>query len=47
VFKKEYTSFMEFKNCVTALGWDEAKRIVVCSQEWWDEHLAVRTILSL
>jgi hypothetical protein len=47
VFKKEYTSFMEFKNCVTGLGWDEAKRTVVCSREWWDEHLAVRTILSL
>ena len=31
---------MEFKNCATGLGWDEAKQTVVCSQEWWDEHLA-------
>ena len=39
--------FMEFKNCATGLGWDEAKQTIVCSQEWWDKHLAVRTILSL
>jgi len=45
--KKEYSTFMEFKNCATGLGWDEAKQTIVCSQEWWDEHLAVRTISSL
>jgi hypothetical protein len=39
--KKEYSAFMEFKNLATGLGWDEAKQTVVCSQEWWDEHLAV------
>ncbi|KAF2927299.1 hypothetical protein DAI22_06g194203 [Oryza sativa Japonica Group] len=32
--------FMEFKNCATSLGWDEAKQTIVCSAEWWDEHLA-------
>ena len=47
VFKKEYTVFMEFKNCATRLGWDAEKRIVDCSDEWWQEHLAVRTKLSL
>ena len=45
--KKEYSMFMEFNNCATGLGWDEAKQTIVCSQEWWDKHLAVRTILSL
>ena len=45
--KKEYSMFMEFKNYATGLGWDEAKQTIVCSQEWWDKHLAVRTILSL
>ena len=45
--KKEYSTFMEFKNYATGLGWDEAKQTIVCSQEWWDKHLAVRTILSL
>ncbi len=38
--------FMEFKNCATSLGWDEAKQTIVCSPEWWEEHLAVSTILS-
>ena len=47
VLKKEYSMFMEFKNCATSLGWDEAKQTIVCSAEWWDEHLAVRIILSL
>lgn len=31
--------FMELKNEATGLGWDDAKRTVVCSQEWWDEHV--------
>ena len=26
--KKEYTSFMDFKNCATSLGWNEAKQTV-------------------
>ena len=47
VLKKEYSTFMESKNCATGLGWDETKQTIVCSQKWWDEHLAVRTILSL
>jgi len=38
--KKEYTWFMEFKNCATGLGWDEGKQTVDCSNEWWDEHHA-------
>nr|TKW27779.1 hypothetical protein SEVIR_3G279800v2 [Setaria viridis] len=38
--KKEYTWFMEFKNSATGLGWNEAKQIVNCSKEWWDELLA-------
>lgn len=41
VLKKEYSMFMEFRNCATSLGWDEAKQTVICSQEWWDEHLAL------
>lgn len=45
--KKEYTWFMELKNCATGLGWNEAKQTVDCSNEWWDEHLDVRTIFSL
>ena len=45
--KKEYTWFMELKNSATGLGWNEAKRTVECSKEWWDEHLAVSTLLSL
>lgn len=44
LLKKEYVTFMEFKNCATGLGWDEAKQTVDCSDEWWDEHLAVRTM---
>ena len=47
VLKKEYSTFMEFKNCATGLGWDETKQTIVCSQKWWDEHIAVRSILSL
>lgn len=43
--KKEYTWFMEFKNCASGLGWNEAKQTVECSKEWWAEHLAVRSIL--
>ncbi|KAL6642885.1 hypothetical protein ACP70R_021066 [Stipagrostis hirtigluma subsp. patula] len=39
--KKEFTWFMEFKNCATGLGWNEAKQTVDCSKEWWAEHLAV------
>ena len=42
--KKEYTWFMELKNSATDLGWNEAKQTVDCSNEWWDEHLAVRTV---
>ncbi|XP_066380810.1 uncharacterized protein [Miscanthus floridulus] len=38
--KKEYTWFMELKNSATRLGWNEAKRTVECSKEWWNEHLA-------
>ncbi|KAL6603663.1 hypothetical protein ACP70R_044024 [Stipagrostis hirtigluma subsp. patula] len=38
--KKEFTWFMEFKNCATGLGWNEAKQTVDCSKEWWAEHLA-------
>ena len=34
--KKEYSTFMEFKNYATCLGWDEAKQTIVGSQEWWD-----------
>jgi hypothetical protein len=45
--KKEYTWFMKLKNFATGLGWDEAKQTVDCSKEWWDEHLVVRTKLSL
>lgn len=45
--KKEYGWFMEFKNYATGLGWDAAKGTVDCPQEWWTEHLAVRTELSL
>jgi hypothetical protein len=37
---------MEFKNLATGLGWDEAKQTVVCSQEWWDEHLVVSSFSS-
>lgn len=44
LLKKEYVTFMEFKNCATGLGWDEAKQTIDCSDEWWDEHLAVRTM---
>ncbi|XP_034574120.1 uncharacterized protein [Setaria viridis] len=40
LLKKEYVTFMEFKNCATGLGWDEAKQTIDCSDEWWDEHLA-------
>jgi len=29
------------KNEATGLGWDDAKRTVVCPQEWWDEHVVV------
>jgi len=45
--KKEYGWFMEFKNYATGLGWDAAKGTVDCPREWWTEHLAVRTELSL
>ncbi|XP_037418469.1 L10-interacting MYB domain-containing protein-like [Triticum dicoccoides] len=37
--KNEYTWFMELKNEATGLGWDDAKRTVDCSKEWWDEHI--------
>ena len=39
--KNEYTWFMELKNEATGLGWDDAKRTVDCSKEWWDEHIKV------
>jgi hypothetical protein len=39
--KKDYTFFMEFKNLTNGLGWDEGKQTVDCSDEWWNEHLAV------
>ena len=45
--KKEYTWFMELKNSATGLGWNEAKQIVDCSKEWWNEHLAVSSIPPL
>ena len=45
--KKEHGWFMEFKNYATRLGWGAAKGTVDCPQEWWTEHLAVRTELSL
>ena len=32
---------MELKNEATGLGWDDAKRTVDCSKEWWDEHIKV------
>ncbi|TVU14897.1 hypothetical protein EJB05_38394, partial [Eragrostis curvula] len=38
--KKEYTWFMELKNCATALGWNEAKQTVDWSKDWWTENLA-------
>jgi hypothetical protein len=38
---------MEFKNLTTGLGWDEAKPTVDCSDEWWDENLAVSGIIEL
>ena len=43
--KSDYIFFMVLKNEATGLGWDDAKRTVVCSQEWWDEHVAVRVAL--
>jgi hypothetical protein len=43
--KKDYTFFMEFKNLATGLGWDEAKQIVDCLDELWDEHLDVSGII--
>lgn len=43
--KKEYTWFMELKNAATGLGWNETKKLVECSKEWWDEHLAVRAVV--
>ena len=45
--KKEYSIFMKFKNCATGLGWNEEKKTVDCSNEWWDEHLAISIIVSL
>lgn len=36
---------MEFNNCATGLGWDDAKQTIDCSEEWWNEHLAIRTML--
>jgi hypothetical protein len=45
--KKDYIFFMEFKNLTTGLGWDEAKPTVDCSDEWWDENLAVSGIIEL
>jgi ribosomal protein L7/L12 len=36
---------MEFKNLATGLGWYEAKQTVDCSDEWWNEHLAVSGII--
>lgn len=41
-YEKEYTWFMEFKNCATGLGWDEGKQTIDCSKEWWNEHHAVK-----
>ncbi|TVU21317.1 hypothetical protein EJB05_30945, partial [Eragrostis curvula] len=38
--RKEYTWFMELKNCATGLGWNDAKQTVDCSKKWWDEHFA-------
>ncbi|KAG2561060.1 hypothetical protein PVAP13_8KG108303 [Panicum virgatum] len=31
VLKKEYSTFMEFKNCATGLGWDETKQTIRCN----------------
>jgi hypothetical protein len=39
--KKEYTWYMEFKNCATRLGWNETKQNVECFDEWWTEHLTI------
>jgi hypothetical protein len=36
---------MEFKNLATALGLDEGKQTVDCSDERWNEHLAVSGII--
>jgi hypothetical protein len=32
---------MELKNATTGLGWNDEKQTVDCSNEWWNEHLAV------
>jgi hypothetical protein len=39
--KRSYTIFMELKNAATGLGWNDVKQTVDCSDEWWNEHLAV------
>jgi hypothetical protein len=39
--KRSYTVFMELKNAATGLGWNDEKQTVDCSNEWWNEHLAV------
>jgi hypothetical protein len=44
-FEKGLYIFLEFKNLATGLGWDEAKQNMDCSDEWWDEHLAVSGII--
>jgi hypothetical protein len=36
---------MEFKNFATRLGWDAEKKTIDCPKEWWDEHLAISTVL--
>jgi hypothetical protein len=46
-FEKRIFIFNVFKNCDTRLGWDEVKQIVLCSQEWRDEQLAVSCIICL
>jgi hypothetical protein len=39
--KRSYTIFLELKNAATGLGWNDEKQTVDCSEEWWNEHLAV------
>jgi hypothetical protein len=39
--KRSYTCFMELKNAVTGLGWDEAKQTMDWDDAWWQKHLVV------
>ena len=44
--KAEYTLFMELKHAATGLGWNYAAGTIDCSEEWWAEHLQVRTVYA-